>query len=145
MQHTAVITAGGCFWVSGHLQGQRWAGTVTGRSFEGVGVERQPKGFFVFNRAAVVLLIHPSVLDWRRRMRKLVPFPWAAFQCKLRSNWRFQLLMALPLLTQASTCPRAAFLSELKQKNCLHSSNVSKPLRSLAEEVTLSSGHLSNR
>lgn len=32
-----------------------------------------------------------------------------------------------------------------KQKDCLHSSNVSKPLRRLAEEATLSSGYLSNQ
>lgn len=44
MQHTAVITVGGCFWVSGQLQGQCWADTDTGGRFKG-DIKRQPKSF----------------------------------------------------------------------------------------------------
>lgn len=52
---------GACSWVSGHLQGQRRAGTGAGGSFNGVCVETTEE--LVSFNAAVPPLIHPSVLE----------------------------------------------------------------------------------
>lgn len=90
-----------------------------------MGIERQPKSSRVELGCRGPLLIHPSGLG---KNEENCPVLRSTVQTEVRLVFH--------------TC--ADFLSELKQKDCLHRSNVSKPLSRLAGEATLFSGHFFN-
>lgn len=98
---------GGCLWVLGHLQGQRWPGTGTGGSSKGVGKETQLKSLQFSLGCCGPLLNHPSVSDKNKEnccvLRREPPSS---------ANWGQTGVFSCWWLTHASTHTRAAFLSE---------------------------------